>query len=102
MMNLFKRLDIPAPSEALPGRGEPIPTSTRHFVNGEALKAPYGQGLEMAAFAMGCFWGAERLFWQLPGVHVTAVGYAGGSTPNPTYHEVCSGMTGHAEAVLVV
>jgi len=102
MMNLFKRLDIPGASEALPGRAEPIPTSARHFVTGESLKGPYPQGYETAAFAMGCFWGAERLFWELNGVHVTAVGYAGGSTLNPTYHEVCSGQTGHAEAVLVV
>jgi peptide-methionine (S)-S-oxide reductase len=92
---------MPAPDEALPGRSEPIPTAERHFVNGKPLKGPYPEGIETIVFGMGCFWGAERLFWQIPGVHVTAVGYAAGHTPNPTYEEVCSGMTGHNEVVLV-
>ncbi len=103
-MGLFtprKKLTMPAPDEALPGRGKPIPTAERHFVNGEPLKGPYPPGIETIIFGMGCFWGAERLFWQIPGVHVTAVGYAAGYTPNPTYEEVCSGMTGHNEVVLV-
>jgi peptide-methionine (S)-S-oxide reductase len=96
------RLVVPAPGECLPGRAETMPVPERHFVNGHALAGPYPAGLEKAVFALGCFWGAERVFWQTPGVWVTAVGYAGGSTPNPTYEEVCSGRTGHAEAVLVV
>jgi peptide-methionine (S)-S-oxide reductase len=102
-MFLFKKkLSIPAPSDALPGRASAIPTSERHVVNGRRLKGPYPDGVETVLFGMGCFWGAERKFWQLPaGVHVTAVGYAAGSTPNPTYEEVCSGMTGHNEVVLV-
>ena len=87
---------------ALPGRAQPIPTAEAHFVNGHPLKAPFPAGMEMAIFGMGCFWGAERLFWQTPGVYSTAVGYAAGHTPNPTYDEVCSGRTGHAEVVLVV
>ena len=97
-----KSLDIPAPGEALKGRPEPIPTAETHFVNGNALKGPYPAGYETAIFAMGCFWGVERLFWQIPGVWVTAAGYVGGSTPNPTYEETCTGRTGHTEAVLVV
>jgi peptide-methionine (S)-S-oxide reductase len=96
------KLVVPAPGECLPGRAETMPVPERHFVNGHALAGPYPAGLEKAIFALGCFWGAERVFWQTPGVWVTAVGYAGGSTPNPTYEEVCSGRTGHAEAVLVV
>ena len=97
-----KPLDLPATAaEALPGRAEPIPTAERHFVNGRPLKGPYPPGVVLAQFAMGCFWGVERLFWDIPGVWVTAVGYAGGFTPNPTYEEACSGRTGHAEAVLV-
>jgi len=103
-MGLFtprKKLTMPAPEEALPGRSEPIPTAERHFVNGKPLKGPYPDGIETIVFGMGCFWGAERLFWQIPGVYVTAVGYAAGHTPNPTYEEVCSGMTGHNEVVLV-
>ena len=91
-----------APEEALPGRDAPIPTSERHFVLDTPLKPPFPEGLQTAVFGMGCFWGAERMFWQAPGVYTTAVGYAGGYTPNPTYEEVCSGRTGHTEAVLVV
>ena len=103
MFSLRKKVSIPSASEALPGRAAALATAERHFVNGHALKGPYPQGCETVLFGMGCFWGAERKFWQLgDGVHVTAVGYAGGATPNPTYHEVCSGQTGHTEAVLVV
>ena len=97
-----KKLRLPEPGEALPGREEPIPTASRHFVSGRALKGPYPNGMEQVLFGMGCFWGAERLFWQLEGVWVTAVGYAGGVTPNPTYRETTTGLTGHAEVVLVV
>ena len=97
-----KPLDLPTEAEALPGRAEPIPTSDTHFVNGRKLHGPYAEGLETAEFAMGCFWGVERIFWKVPGVYVTAVGYSGGVTPNPTYEEACSGRTGHAESVLVV
>jgi peptide-methionine (S)-S-oxide reductase len=93
---------IPSPQEALPGRVERIQVPEGHFVNGHRLEAPFPAGLQQALFAMGCFWGAERKFWTLKGVYTTAVGYAAGSTPNPTYREVCSGMTGHAEVVLVV
>src|SRR5436190_19411738 len=103
-MFLFKKsLDIPPPGQALPGRARAIPTASRHFVNGRPLKGPYPVGLATAMFGMGCFWGAERKFWELgDGIHVTAVGYAAGQTPNPTYEEVCSGGTGHNEVVLVV
>lgn len=97
-----KKIVMPTPETALPGRAEPIATSERHFVNGRSLKGPYPEGLEVAVFGMGCFWGAERLFWQMPGVWVTAVGYSGGLTPNPTYRETTTGLTGHAEVVLVV
>jgi peptide-methionine (S)-S-oxide reductase len=93
---------MPAPSEALPGRAEPIPTADRHFVTGLPLWGPFPENAERATFAMGCFWGAEKRFWQTPGVISTSAGYAGGSTPNPTYQEVCSGRTGHAEVVDVV
>jgi peptide-methionine (S)-S-oxide reductase len=96
------KLVVPGPAECLPGRAVMMPVSERHFVNGHPLAGPYPEGLEKAVFGLGCFWGAERVFWQAPGVWVTAVGYAGGSTPNPTYEEVCSGRTGHTEAVLVV
>lgn len=103
MFNLRKRLGLPTADEALPGRSDAIPTAERHFVNGEPLKGPYPAGLEKAVFGLGCFWGAERKFWELgEGVFVTAAGYAAGVTPNPTYEEVCSGLTGHNEVVLVV
>ena len=103
-MFMFKKsLEMPTAATALPGRAQPIPTAAQHFVNGRALKGPYPQGLETAIFGLGCFWGAERKFWELgKGIHVTAVGYVGGLTPNPTYEEVCSGRTGHNEVVLVV
>jgi peptide-methionine (S)-S-oxide reductase len=94
--------EMPRPDEALPGREAAMPVPETHFVNGHPLRPPFPDGLETAVFGMGCFWGAERVFWQLPGVYTTAVGYAGGFTPNPTYEEVCSGRTGHAEVVLVV
>jgi len=93
---------MPSPADALPGRTEPMPVPAAHYVNGHPIVPPFPAGLEQVIFGMGCFWGAERKFWQAPGVYTTAVGYAGGSTPNPTYREVCSGMTGHAEVVLVV
>jgi len=90
------------PESTLPGRAAEMPVPAKHFVNGHPLKAPFPAGLEQAVFGLGCFWGAERLFWQLPGVYSTSVGYAGGQTKNPTYEEVCSGMTNHAEVVMVV
>jgi peptide-methionine (S)-S-oxide reductase len=103
MFSFRKSIEMPRKGEALPGRANPIRTAAEHFVNGRPLKGPYPQGLETAMFGLGCFWGAERKFWELgDGVHVTAVGYAGGETPNPTYEEVCSGRTGHNEVVLVV
>lgn len=97
-----KSLDLPTKDTALPGRPEPIATARTHHVNGHLLKPPFPDGTEQVLFGLGCFWGAERMFWKLPGVYVTAVGYAGGMTPNPTYEEVCSGRTGHNEVVLVV
>jgi len=97
-----KPLTIPSAADALPGRAERLPIPDHHFVNGSRISEPFPDGLSRAMFAMGCFWGAERKFWQTKGVYSTAVGYAAGHTPNPTYREVCSGMTGHAEAVLVV
>jgi peptide-methionine (S)-S-oxide reductase len=95
-------LRLPRPDQALPGRETPMPVPELHAVNGNRIVPPFPAGLEQAVFGMGCFWGAERKFWQAPGVYSTAVGYAGGHTPNPTYKEVCSGMTGHTEVVLVV
>jgi peptide-methionine (S)-S-oxide reductase len=97
-----KRITPATAGEALPGRPDPIATAERHIVTGNRLKPPFPEGIETAVFGMGCFWGAERLFWELgDGIYVTAAGYAGGFTPNPTYEEVCSGSTGHAETVLV-
>ena len=93
---------MPTPEQALPGRAEAMPVPDAHFVNGHELVPPFPAGLEQAVFGMGCFWGAERKFWETPGVYSTAVGYAGGYTPNPTYREVCSGLTGHTEVVLVI
>src|SRR5665647_3499621 len=102
MFGFKKSLSMPSAADALPGRDHAIRTATEHFVNHHALKGPYPEGLEKAMFGLGCFWGSEKSFWQLDGVYVTAVGYAGGATPNPTYEEVCSGRTGHNEVVLVV
>jgi len=97
-----KKMSIPDAEQALPGRDTPLNISGKHFVNGNPMKPPFAAGLETAVFGLGCFWGAERLFWNIPGVNATAVGYAGGHTRNPTYQEVCSGQTGHNEVVLVV
>ena len=97
-----KQAEMPTPDQVLPGRSQQVPTAREHFVSHRPLQGPYPEGLEMAVFGLGCFWGAERKFWTLPGVFTTAGGYAGGLTPNPTYHEACSGLTGHTEAVLVV
>jgi peptide-methionine (S)-S-oxide reductase len=97
-----KKLDLPTANEALPGRSTPMPVPDKHFVNGNPLKPPYPAGMQTAMFGLGCFWGAERKFWEAPGVYTTAVGYAAGITPNPTYEEVCSGLTGHNEVVFVV
>jgi peptide-methionine (S)-S-oxide reductase len=96
------KLEIPAPEQALPGRDTPLAVENRHFVNGNPIQPPFPEGMELALFGLGCFWGAERVFWQAPGVYSTAVGYAAGHTPNPTYEEVCSGRTGHNEVVRVV
>jgi peptide-methionine (S)-S-oxide reductase len=104
VMALFgrKTLELPTAETALPGRAQEVPVPPAHFVNGNPLKGPFPEGMQTAVFGLGCFWGAERKFWQTPGVYSTAVGYAGGITPNPTYEETCTGRTGHTEAVLVV
>jgi peptide-methionine (S)-S-oxide reductase len=102
MFGFGKPTTLPKPADALPGRSEALPTAETHAINGAALKPPYPDGSEIAEFALGCFWGEEKLFWEQPGVLVTAVGYEGGITPNPTYEEVCSAKTGHAETVRVV
>jgi len=102
MFGLGAMTTLPDPDEALPGRTEKMPVPGRHYVNGHTLVPPFPEGMEIAVFGLGCFWGAERKFWQLKGVYSTAAGYAGGYTPNPTYKEVCSGMTGHTEVVQVV
>jgi peptide-methionine (S)-S-oxide reductase len=103
MFMFRKKLEVPGAADALPGRANAIPTAEKHFVLGQPLKGPYPAGFESAIFGLGCFWGAERMFWKLgEGIHITAVGYAAGITPNPTYEEVCSGRTGHNEVVLVV
>ncbi|WP_371231311.1 peptide-methionine (S)-S-oxide reductase MsrA [Pseudomonas sp. QE6] len=99
---LAHKLELPSSAQALPGRESPMPVPEAHYVNGRPLTAPFPAGLQQIVLGLGCFWGAERRFWQQPGVWVTAVGYAGGLTPNPTYDEVCSGLTGHSEVVLVV
>src|SRR4051794_32540318 len=102
MFSFRKRPDLPNAAEALPGRTSPIPTAEKHFINHRSLQPPYPDGMEKAVFGLGCFWGAERKFWQLgDGIWITAAGYAAGITPNPTYEEVCSGLTGHNEVVLV-
>jgi len=102
-MSLFRKSSrLPDAAEALPGRATPLPTASRHAVLGTPLAGPFPAGLQTALFGLGCFWGAERVFWKLPGVYTTSVGYAGGLTPNPTYEEVCSGQTGHTEVVQVV
>ncbi|MDX1518803.1 MAG: peptide-methionine (S)-S-oxide reductase MsrA [Gammaproteobacteria bacterium] len=102
MFMFNKKATMPEPEDALPGRDTPLTVPERHFVNGNPLKPPYPEQMRQALFGLGCFWGAERIFWETPGVYVTAAGYAGGFTPNPTYEEVCSGRTGHSEVVLIV
>jgi len=102
MFGLKKKISLPTSDEALPGRATPMPVPERHFVLDAPLQPPFPEGYEQAVFGLGCFWGAERRFWKQPGVYTTAAGYAGGRTPNPDYREVCSGMTGHTEVVLVV
>jgi peptide-methionine (S)-S-oxide reductase len=98
----YKKLELPTPDQALPGRSLEMPVASAHTVLGTPLTGPWPAGYETAVFGMGCFWGAEKIFWQIPGVYSTSVGYAGGTTPNPTYEETCSGRTGHAEVVNVV
>lgn len=102
MLFFQKKTQMPKPEETLPGRAEKMPVPSAHFVNGHPLEPPFPEHMEVAMFGLGCFWGAERIFWQTEGVYTTAVGYAGGFTPNPTYQEVCTGMTGHNEVVRVV
>lgn len=102
MFNFGKKARMPAQSECLPGRSQALPVSARHYVNGNPMKPPFPSGMQLAQFGLGCFWGAERVFWQMQGVYSAAVGYGGGFTPNPTYEEVCSGLTGHTELVLVI
>ncbi len=102
LFGLGKKLTVPSPQEALPGRSDSMPVPAKHYINGNRLTPPFPDGMEVAVFGLGCFWGAERKFWQTEGVFSTAVGYAAGHTPNPTYREVCSGMTGHNEVVQVV
>ena len=102
MFGTYKKAVMPRPEQALQGRAGKMPVTNRHFVNGHPLRAPFPEHLALAMFGMGCFWGAEKRFWQLPGVYSTAVGYAAGYTPNPSYQEVCTGQTGHNEVVLVV
>ena len=102
MFSKHRKTTLPTRDEALPGRSDAMPVAARHFVNGNPLEGPFAPALELAVFGLGCFWGAERRFWQTDGVFSTAAGYAGGITPNPTYEEVCSGLTGHTEVVLVV
>jgi peptide-methionine (S)-S-oxide reductase len=102
MYSFRKKAQMPAPEDVLPGRSEPMPVPETHFVNGNRIVPPFPAGMRQALFGLGCFWGAERKFWQLPGVYSTAVGYAAGQTPNPTYEEVCTGYTAHNEVVLVI
>ncbi|EIC21327.1 peptide-methionine (S)-S-oxide reductase MsrA [Thiorhodovibrio frisius] len=102
MFPFGKKLELPGPGDALPGRRQPMMIGSQHLVLGTAMRPPFPAGMRQVLFGMGCFWGAEQRFWQLDGVHTTAVGYAGGLTPNPTYEEVCTGLTGHTEVVLVV
>ena len=101
-MFMHKKTTMPSPEDALPGRDQPMPVAATHFVNGNPIKPPFPDNMEQVVFGLGCFWGAERKFWELDGVYTTAVGYAAGHTPNPSYQEVCSGQTGHNEVVLVV